>query len=288
MATMTSDYSSVVIPLVRLSDVRNSTADLFFGTIYIKRFNESGDLCAMIDIMCNDPYSLSFQPRFDYRLQSFTGNNLFIKPCKFKYNNTWYGGLCVSTPGAGVHMNIHAGYINSSIIISLLRSNNLFILYKKTNDGEIVNQEIYDSISFSDNVMKNPTVEINGEEYSNSLHYIPFSGNTYKNIIVARKTEQSNMYFIYYTLTWDVGPVNSASCAYVIYSGSSTLQTDFYYYKLYGRMPDEDIIIEKIKLEGEQTYKIHIKYSGGYPGTYGCHILPLYNSNDYLITTTDI
>ena len=214
------DYSDIVIPMVRLSATNTTNGEEINGMLYISRSNGSarGD-DHIIGFHIQDPYGTNYIPMVEYFDFNSTGRQTsYVKFCKFKYNDVWYGGLHITAAASSVACRF---FFDKSIVN--MTGCLAYYTFLNHNTGEVMNQEIYDSLTYEiihnsyagNRVLKYNDSYIGG--YTKSFQdpvQFPFSVNG---------GQGANVYLLMWSVHWSSGN-NTASGLLMIrcgYDGSN-------------------------------------------------------------------
>ena len=142
-----NDNGGMVICLIRLTPINNSSCDIFTGSICLFRYNIlKPNYCHTSYLFAGDPYNYDYRVSvnmMDLGNRVSAGNYYNITPCKFKYNDIWYGGVRILAPGSGLSVLIHGMHTKKE------QFQPFAVAYKSY--GNIINTEIEESLDIDQN-----------------------------------------------------------------------------------------------------------------------------------------
>ena len=154
-AILQRDYGRSVIALCRVSTT-NSTS-LHSWSSGSLRFHRSNGMSGAVQIMinCENQYATAYATNVSYisnieilpttaNLDSTNG----WRPCTFKYNNVWYGGIEIATAVASMEYVSFDGAGNFDVF-GLDYYKKAYTASGTSHPAEVLNQEIYDSLDYS-------------------------------------------------------------------------------------------------------------------------------------------
>ena len=154
-AILQRDYGRSVIALCRVSTT-NSTS-LHSWSSGSLRFHRSNGMSGAVQIMinCENQYATAYATNVSYisnieilpttaNLDSTNG----WRPCTFKYNNVWYGGIEIATAVASMEYVSFDGAGNFDVF-GLDYYKKAYTSSGTSHPAEVLNQEIFDSLDYS-------------------------------------------------------------------------------------------------------------------------------------------
>ena len=172
-----SDYHYAVIPLCKLTTTDN--AHLNSGTqgiIYLKRDNGL-DAPKFLMIQAENQYSgayrfnISIMGEIVYNGGMTATSGYGFRTCRFQYNSVWYGGIALMISNANYGRISFVGTTENNTVTAIS-------IYNR-NTGEILNSEIYNSLSYDYGDFKNGLYRNTGaiglEAYPVNSIYISYS-----------------------------------------------------------------------------------------------------------------
>lgn len=183
------DYTTSVIPLVKLTAGATSSLDLASGSLYVYRSNFVQQNITHFSVFnVGDRHGLTNQMTGDIieTLGDPATRNVAVQYCNFKYNNQWYGGISIRAVSTALngHLCIKVNYDTQFNYIS-----NPIQYWKyntSTSSIDVLNQEIYDSMNTNiDYQTTEPAIKYNNKYISgyrgllnkSSTTITPFSSN---------------------------------------------------------------------------------------------------------------
>lgn len=154
-ATLQRDYGRSVIALCQVSTT-NSTS-LHSWSSGSLRFHRSNGMNGAVQIMinCENQYSTAYATNVSYisniEILPTTANlddTNGWRPCTFKYNNVWYGGIEIATAAASMEYVSFDGAGNFDVF-GLDYYKKAYTASGTSHPAEVLNQEIYDSLDYS-------------------------------------------------------------------------------------------------------------------------------------------
>lgn len=150
-----SSYARSVIALCQVSTANNTGLNSWSGGTL--RFHRDNGLSGVIEIMVNmeNQYATGYATNVDY-LSNFEllGQTANLdttngwRPCTFKYNNVWYGGIEIATANSG-HQYVSFEGVGNFDIFGLDYYRKKYTSGGTTHAAEILNQGIYDTLVYN-------------------------------------------------------------------------------------------------------------------------------------------